>query len=85
MAQYAAVSAVLLESKKATDRALMLSSTELSSLECAVKVMEPFKHATTILCVEKTPSISMVQPVLTALEKKFLSVAETDSDLSVNM
>ena len=50
-----------------------------------VKVLEPFAHATTMLYVEKIPSISVVQPFLRALEKKFLIITETDQNVSADM
>ena len=48
--QRTALSAVLMESKKASEQALMLSNDEITLLECIVKVLEPFANATTVLC-----------------------------------
>jgi len=62
--QRAAVSAGLLSSSKSSDRALMLTSDEINRMECIVKVLNPLGHAMTLLCEEKTPSLSIVQAVL---------------------
>ena len=37
------------------------------------------------MCVEKYPSLSLVQPVLTALLKKHLVTADTDPDITVQL
>ena len=38
-----------------------------------------------LFCAEKIPSISVVQPVLRALKKKFLVITETDQKVSADM
>lgn len=77
----AALSAVLLESKKVADRSLILTSDEITDIECLVSVLQPFAEATTMLSVEKSPSLSLVQPVLCALRKKSLVIQETDAKI----
>lgn len=76
--QQAAISAVLLGSKKVSDRDLMLTSSELTRIECILKVLQPLSVVTTTLCEEKTPSASIVQPLIASLVKKHLLVTEID-------
>ena len=83
--QRTALSAVLMESTKAVERALMLNNDEITILECTVKVLEPFAHATTMLCAEKLPSASIIKPVLTALVKKFLVISESEPVVATSM
>ena len=59
-------------------RGLILSSGELAKLRSVAKLLEPLAQVTTALCVEKRPSISMVQPILTALVHKHLVTSELD-------
>ena len=81
--QQAAISALLLGSKKATDRDLMLTAGELTRIECILNVLEPLAVATTTLCEEKAPSASVVQPIVTSLIKKHLVVAEMDPRVAI--
>ena len=62
--QQAAVSAVLAESKKSSDRDLILSSSEIAKIECIMSVLKPLAQVTEMLSVEKLPSVSIVQPIL---------------------
>ena len=48
-------------------------------------VLKPLAIATERLCVEKYPSLSLVQPVLTALLKKHLVTTDTDPDITVQL
>ena len=70
---------MLLDSGK---RDLILSSSELAKLRSVAKQPEPLAQATTALCVEKKPSISMVQPILTALVHKYHVTSELDPESS---
>ena len=74
--QQAAISAVLLGSRKAADRDLMLTSTEITRIECILKVLQPLSIVTTTLCEEKTPSASIVQPLIASLMKKHPLVSD---------
>ena len=76
--QHAAISAVLLGSRKASDRDLMLTSSEITRIVCILTVLQPLAQVTTTLCEEKTPSASIVQPLITVLLKKHLIVTEMD-------
>ena len=79
--QQQAISAVLLESRKGSYRDLIPSSTQLSDMESVAGVLKPLAIATTTLCTEKTPSLSLVQPVLKALLRKHLAASEEDSEI----
>ena len=50
-----------------------------------MKVLKPLAHATTLLCVEKRPSPSIMQPVLTALEKQHLVTSHLEPNLALHM
>jgi len=63
----------------------MLTSDEINRMECIVKVLKPLAHATTLLCEEKTPSLSIVQAVLTVLEKKHLVNSDLEPNLTLDM
>ena len=76
--QERAVSAVLAESTKASDRDLIPSSESIVKMKRITAVLKPFAVATQRLCAEKVPSLSLVQPVLTALLKKHLSPSDLD-------
>ena len=62
--QHGAITAVLMESTKASDRDLILSLNEITQLENVASVLHPLQEATTILSSEKAISISLVQPIL---------------------
>ena len=76
--QQAAVSAVLLESGKVAHRAMLLTAEEVTDLELIATILQPFQQATTMLSSDKSPSISLVQPVICALRKKALVISEGD-------
>lgn len=77
--QEKAISAVLLASGKPRDRDMMLLSTELSEMQSLASVLKPLAHATETLSAEKSPTISVIQPILTALLKKHLCPSDDDS------
>ena len=79
------VAAVLLESKRAVDRDLILQSDELAKLRCIAEVLKPLVIATEMLCVESVPSISMVQPMVTVLRKKHLAPSVLDTVIVTDM
>ena len=83
--QQVAVSAVLAESSKTTDRDLILSSAEIAAMECAISVLQPLAQATEMLGGEKIPSISVIQPVLTALRRKHLQTSAVEPQMAVHM
>ena len=76
--QQAAVSAVLLESGSRDTRELLLTPAELTQLEHLVSVLEPLGEATEYLASERWPSLSVVQPLLTAICKKTLQATDGD-------
>ena len=79
--QRQAVTAVLLESTKTSVRELMLSASETSEIEFIASSLEPLAHATTMLCSETVPSLSLVQPLLAALLKRHLKHSEVDAKI----
>ena len=83
--QKQAVSAVLLESRKAALRELMLSASGTSQVECIAAALGPLAQATTMLCSEKVPSLSLVQPMLAALLKRHLKPSEVDAKIVADM
>ena len=80
--QQAAVSAVLAESKTSSDRDLILSSSEIAKIECIMGVLKPLAQATEMLSVEKMPSVSIVQPILTALLKRHLTPSDVEPSIT---
>ena len=83
--QQSAISAVLLQSHKRSDRELLLSPADITLLEHIVEVLQPFAEATTMLSSEKYVSVSVVQPILKALLKKHLRPSDTDSQIVTDM
>ncbi|XP_041853351.1 E3 SUMO-protein ligase ZBED1-like isoform X2 [Melanotaenia boesemani] len=57
-----------------------LTEEDLATIEAIVKLMEPVKVATTLLCEEDNPTLSMVAPVQAKLRKHFSAV---DGDLHI--
>lgn len=72
--QRAALSAVLLGSKRVSDRALMLTADELSDLEHITSVLQPLAQASTMLSSDQSLSLSLVQPLYSALFARKLSL-----------
>ena len=64
--QHGAISVVLMESTKASDRDLILTPNEITQLENVASVLRPLQEANTILSTEKAISISLVQLVMAA-------------------
>lgn len=83
--QQTAISAVLAESTKAADRDMILSSVEIAQVECAMAVLKPLSQATEMLSREKMPSFSVIQPLLTALQKKHLKVSAVEPKMALDM
>ena len=81
MEQQAALSTVLIGSKKISDRSLILTADEITNVEYIVSVLKPFAEATEMLSVGRAPSLSLVQPVLCALRRKALAIYETDATI----
>ena len=63
--QQAAIKAVLLtkDVKKNAKDVHLLSEDDISGAESVIKVLGPIKINTTILCDEKTPTVSMIHPL----------------------
>ena len=78
--QTAPIHATFAESDIRRDRSVLLTTDEQPSAEELLIVLKELKTATTIVCDQKTPSISMILPVLMKL-KKSLSVSDSDSNL----
>ena len=76
--QQQAIIAVLLESKKSSDQNLILTGSEVTKIENLTVVLKPLSQATTMLCEEKYPSLSLVQPVISIVLKHYLLVSEGD-------
>ena len=83
--QQKAISAVLAESSKVSDRDMILSSGEIAQVECAVAVLEPLALDTEMLSGEKMPSFSVIQPLLTALQKKHLKISAVEPKMALDM
>ena len=83
--QQTAISAVLAESTRAVDRDMILSSGEVAQVECAMAVLKPLAQATEMLGGEKMPSLSVVQPMLTALKRKHLKVSVVEPNMALDM
>ena len=82
--QQAAVSSVLMDTKRSDLRNLILTPSEITQLEQVAKVLNPLEEATTILPGEKNISISVVQPIVAGLRRRLKS-SETDTVLVANM
>ena len=80
LSQTATIHATFAESDIRRDRSVLSTTDEQSSAEELLIVLKELKSATTIVCDQKTPSISMILPVLMKLEKS-LSVSDSDSNL----
>ena len=83
--QQTAISAVLAESTRAVHRDMILSSGEVAQVECAMAVLKPLAQATEMLGGEKMPSLSVVQPMLTALKRKHLKVSVVEPNMALDM
>ena len=83
--QQTAISAVLAESKRAVDRDMILTSGELAVMECMIGVLKPLAQATEMVGAQKTPTLSIVQPLLTALLKKHLKVSDVEPKVALDM
>ena len=77
LSQTAPIHATFAESDIRRDRSVLLTTDEQSSAEELLIVLKELKTATTIVCDQKTPSISMILPVLMKLKKR---VRDYDSD-----
>ena len=80
--QQAAVQAVFLckDIKKNVKDIVTLSDDDVSDIENVLKVLEPIKMVTTILCEEEHPTVSMIHPLKERL-LTFLEVREADTTL----
>ena len=80
--QQAAVQAVFLSKdiKKNVKDIVTLSDDDVSDIENVLKVLEPIKMVTTILCEEEHPTVSMIHPLQERL-LTFLEVREEDTTL----
>ena len=79
--QQAAVQAVFLSKDiKKNAKDIVTLSDDVSDIECVLKVLEPIKMVTTILCEEQHPTVSMIHPLKERL-LCFLQVKESDSAL----
>lgn len=67
--QQTAIEATLLSKdvKKNAKDINTLSETDISETEAVVKVLKPIKTVTTILCEEKSPTLSMIHPLKSML------------------
>ena len=83
--QQQAISSALASSKKASDRDMIPTSTDLRKVGYLIKVLDPLQHATRLLCSEKTPTLSIVQPLVTALLRKHLETTDDDPELVLDL
>lgn len=77
--QQTAIEAVLLtkDVKKNAKDVHFLSENDISAAESVIKVLGPIKTITTILCDEKTPTVSMIHPLKEMLIQQ-LKVSDDD-------
>ena len=80
LGQTALIHATFTDNNIKKDRSALFTSDEQANAEELLVVLKELKTATTIVCDQKTPSVSMIMPVLLKL-KKSLSVSESDSTL----
>ena len=83
--QQQAISSVLAGSSKPSDRDMIPSSADLRKFGYVLKVLEPLAQATTLLCSEKVLTLSIVQPVLTALLRRHLETSDDDPRLILDL
>ena len=79
--QQTAISAVLLGSAKPDIRKLMLSTSKLTKMKSLVKVLEPFQEVTQKLSGEQYPSLCLTEPILQALQHKYVKEDYDDTAL----
>ncbi|XP_049930768.1 E3 SUMO-protein ligase ZBED1-like [Epinephelus moara] len=84
--QQAAVCASLLDRKlrKGANDVQTLSEGDISTAEDLVKLLGPVKSATTIMCEEQQPKVSMIAPLKAKLLEHY-SISEEDSTLVTEM
>ncbi|XP_071083855.1 E3 SUMO-protein ligase ZBED1-like [Haliotis cracherodii] len=80
--QQAAIFATLTvkDVRKNVDSLVTLSDEDVGCEEDATRVLNPLKTITTIMCIEKTPTVSLILP-LKELILKAMAVVESDSVL----
>ena len=64
---------------------MILTSGEVAQIECDIAVLKPLAQATEMLGGEKMPTLSVVQPMLTALRKKHLKVSAVEPKMALDM
>lgn len=84
--QQAAVCASLLDRKlrKGANDVHTLSESDITAAEDLVKLLGPVKSASTIMCEEKQPTLSVIAPLKAKLLEQF-SISEEDSTLVTEM
>ncbi|MEW8546527.1 MAG: hAT transposon family protein [Candidatus Thiodiazotropha sp.] len=80
LSQTAAIHATFSEPEIKKERAILLSADEHMNAEELIVVLKTLKTATTIICEQYSPSISMILPVLSKLRRS-LTVLESDSNM----
>ena len=80
LSQTAAIHATFTDPDIKKDRSMLFTAEEQSGAEELIIVLKELKTATTIICEQHSPSISMIQPVLSKL-KRSLTIQDSDSAL----
>lgn len=78
-----AIELVLADRKLTTaaiSKNLEISEEEWSAMENMVEVLRPFQVATTVLCSEKTVTLSLVRPIIHGLKTKHMAERLNDDD-----
>ena len=70
--------------KKNARNVYTLTDDDMANAEVIVKILEPMKTATTLLCSERSPTVSLIHPLKEMMLRQ-LSVKEDDSYLVRSM
>lgn len=65
-------------------QSLEISESEWIQIESLVKLLKPFKVATTVLCSETKVTMSMVRPIINGLLKKHMTPSWNDDSIATN-
>lgn len=71
--------------KSRTNDNLLLLEKEWDEVKQIVKILTPFEKVTTVLSSQKFTSLSMVRPAIRSILKKFLEVANDDTNMICNL
>ncbi|XP_046361033.1 uncharacterized protein LOC124138441 [Haliotis rufescens] len=78
--QQTAVFATLIDIRRNVKDIVTLSDDDIHNIEDIIKVLKPLKTATTLMCSQKHPTVSLIHPLKEMLLKQ-LEVCPNDSGL----